>query len=301
MIKKIQDLEKEINRLRKENEKLAVKLKVLELKQLEKEKQFEQLVNEIVLEKEKNSQRLIIEQRLKNEIATWQKIVDEIAHSINTDVYIALTNLEKHKDLPRIQKSFYHIKQIRDLTNLLMWMIKKDEIKLSGDIISLNISELVNNQITTIKDGITTLRLSSDEHQENLLKLEVPVEGDFNAQVGINKEISESIGLILKDLLRNALKNTDEESPQVSVNIKSDDSYVYVEIKNNNAIKEEFSDWFNDNSHDEPASISKSTKVGLRVIKEWTKLLQINAQLLPNKEENYTITKVKFPTIVKYG
>ena len=295
----------DITDLKLENEKLKAALKVAEIKLLENEKIYQNLLEDLQKELEFKKQELLnstlTEKELQTKVTTWQKIVDEIAHSINTDVYIALTNLEKHKDLPRIQKSFYHIKQIRDLTNLLMWMIKRDEIKLSGEITSLNISELIKNQITTIKEGISTLRLSSDEHQENLLKLEVPVNGDFNAQVGINKEISDSIGLILKDLLRNALKNTVEESPQVSVNIKSDDSYVYVEIKNNNAIKEEFSNWFNDNLHDEPTYISKSTKVGLRVIKEWTKLLQINAQLIPNKEENYTITKVKFPVIVKYA
>jgi signal transduction histidine kinase len=297
-------MEDEIDFLKKENERLKVSLKIAEEKLLKSEEKYQTIRQDLLKEIEADRNEIYdLSLKIKEEqtkVSTWEKIVDEMAHSIFTDVYIALTNLEKHKDLPRILKSFYHIKQIRDITNLLMWMIKKDELKLSGKLTTLNISEIVNTQINTIKEGISTLRLSDDTHQENLLKSEIPVNGDNNANVEINEEISQSIELILKDLLRNAMKNTDEANPVVSVLIKSDNSHVLVEIKNNQAIKDEFSDWFNNKSANEPGAISKSSKVGLRIIKEWTKLLKIDAELIPNKTENYTISKIKIPRLIKY-
>lgn len=252
-----------------------------------------------IYELEKTNNQLIKELKEKIKSFEWQKIVDEMAHSINTDVYVAVSNLEKHKDLPRIQKAFYHTKQIRDLINLFMWYIKRNELQISGTHVSLNIEEIIKTQLEAIKEGISTLRLSADEHQENILKMVIPLEVEGEVNIQINKEIADSITLILKDILRNAIKNTKEENPQVTIKITGSDYSVTVEVCNNSAIKENFSLWFNNESNEEPMDISKSMKVGLRVIKMWIDLLKINAKLIPNYQDDSTTAKIVFPKEIK--
>lgn len=233
-------------------------------------------------------------------ILEWQRIVDEMAHSINTDVFIAVSNLKKHKDLPRIQKAFYHTKQIRDLTNLLMWYIKRNELEISGEMSEVNVEEVINIQLKAIKEGISTLRLSADEHQENILKMEIPIDSKGKVSIRINKEISDSLVLILKDILRNAIKNTKVENPQVKIKLIEAEKDVHVEIWNNEAISENYSKWFNNEIDDEPQNISKSSKVGLRVIKMWIDLLKIKAKLIPNYQNNSTTAQIIFPKEIRY-
>jgi sensor histidine kinase regulating citrate/malate metabolism len=112
--------------------------------------------------------------------------------------------------------------------------------------------------------------------------------------------MSDALVLILKDLLKNALKNTDEQNPHVEVSIIEQDKNILLEIINNQAIAEEFSDWFNEKSDIEP-QISKSTKVGLRIIKKWVKILNIQAELLPDKKQNNTYARVIIPKKINYG
>jgi len=269
------------------------------------EQGFNRAIDEIkslenrIKELEKTNNQLIRELKEKIKSFEWQKIIDEMAHSINTDVYVAVSNLEKHKDLPRIQKAFYHTKQIRDLINLFMWYIKRNELQISGTRVSLNIEEIIKTQLEAIKEGISTLRLSADEHQENILKMEIPLEVEGEVNIQINKEIADSITLILKDILRNAIKNTKEENPLVTIKIAGSDYSVTVEVCNNTAIKENFSLWFNNESNEEPMDISKSMKVGLRVIKMWIDLLKINAKLIPNYQDDSTTAKIVLPKEIK--
>lgn len=289
----------------KENERLKVELEIFKIKLLQNEKKYktirQDLLKEIEAERNKSLDLVLKSKELQTQVSTWQKIVDEIAHSINTDVYLAVSNLDKHRDLPRIQKAYHHTKQIRDLTNLLMWYIKRNELQFSGEKVSLRVEDLIKKQIEDIKEGISTLRISFDEHQENILKMNIDVPTCDNAIVTINKEISDSICLVFKDILRNAIKNTDEENPVVKIDLSADDNFVTLKVMNNRAIPAEFSDWFNNLSTNEPDGISKSLKVGLRVIKIWIDYLNLKAKFYPDKENNTTIAEIIFPKEVKVG
>ena len=244
---------------------------------------------------EQKALQLVESEKLQTQLHTWQSVVDELAHSINTDVYIAVNQLSRYRDDPRINKAFHHIKQIRDLTNLLMTYIKRNEITLSGEMETIGIKECIEEQIALIKDGISTLRLSEDEHIDRLLELEIIVEGDENTSVYIQKEFKDALPLIMKDLLRNAFKNTDETEPKVTVTFTSIDGGVSISIMNNRAIHESFRDWFNGASLIDPEMMSKSGKVGLRVIKMWTELLNIGAVLTPDYNLKTTTATITLP------
>lgn len=296
----LETLKKDIDTLKKENEQLRVENQLFKLKEIEREKQSDLLNKEKALLTEITAHSAITEKKLKTEIETWQKVVDEMAHSINTDVYVAVANLDKHKDLPRIKKAAYHVKQIRDLTNLLMWYINRNRLTISGELANVNIRETISTQIETIKEGISTLRISSDEHQENILKMEIPIETEGDTSVLITKEITDAVGLVLKDLLRNAIKNTNEEHPVIKIKLIGNENYVVVEIQNNEAISKEFSAWFNNETIVEPEKMSKSARVGLRVIKMWIDLLKIDAKLLPDYQNNLTTARIFFPKEIRY-
>ena len=295
-----ENLEKEIDILKKENEQLRVENQLFKIREIEKETQYEEIIKEISSLTEITLQSTITEQKLKTEIETWQKVVDEMAHSINTDVYVAVANLDKHNDLPRIKKASYHVKQIRDLTNLLMWYINRDRLTISGELTPVNINTTIFTQIETIKEGISTLRISADEHQEKILKMEIPIKTEGDVTVLITKEISDAVSLVLKDLLRNAIKNTNEEQPEVKIILIGNETSVIVEIQNNQAISKEFSSWFNNETIVEPEKMSKSARVGLRVIKMWIDLLKIDAKLLPDYGNNLTTANIIFQKEIRY-
>ena len=280
--------------------RLKIQLQVANDKLIEYAKTNNQVLKESQALKETTQNAALKEKELITQLETWQKVVNEMAHSINTDVYVAVANLDKHKDLPRIKKASYHVKQIRDLTNLLMWYIKRAELTISGELAPVNILELIITQIETIKDGISTLRLSSDEHQENILKMEIPIDSEGDLTVSITKEISNAIILILKDILRNALKNTNDEHPAVKMKLTGSETSVIIEIQNNQAISSEFVAWFNNETTVEPEKISQSARVGLRVIKMWIDLLKINAKFHPDYERNLTTARIIFPKEIRY-
>lgn len=293
-------LKKENEQSKKENEQLNLTLKILEIRERQKEKELQKLHNENFGLQEKTNISTLAEQKLKTEIETWERFVEDLAHTINTDVFIAVSNLDKHKDIPRINKALHHTKQIRDFTNLIMWYLKRRELKLSGEKESINLKEVIEKQISEIKDGISALRIASDEHEENILKMEIAVDSQSEQPILIPKEIASAVKLIVRDLLRNAIKNTNEATPSVNVNLKSEEKVVIAEIVNNIAIKEEFSKWFNNESKEEPLNISKSSKVGLRIIKMWIELLKIDAKLIPDEKQKFTITRIIFPKEIEF-
>lgn len=293
------DENSDIGNLRRETEKLKVENEIHKINLIEKEKQINRIALEAQLNKEKLTNSIISESRLAEQVHTWEKIVDEIAHSINTDVFIAVNSLSKFLDNPKIKKAYHHTNQIREITNLLMWYIKRNELELSGEMAELNPAQIINEQIDLVKEGISTLRISSDDHHDNLTKMEVTkIESDVI--ILVTKEIKESIPLILKDFVRNAYKNTDEDDPRVSYSIESDEENVILKITNNRVVSREYADWFNGVSANEPETISKSFKVGLRVIKIWVNLLDIKAELIPGHETGTTTAVIKLPRVIKY-
>ena len=254
----------------------------------QREEQYKQSLNELLKKKgEKTSN------------AEWEKIINEMAHSINSDVYIAVSYLSRIDSNPDVKIALNHTKQIRDLINLIMIYLKRNVVKFSGNYDELSIKEVVNEQIETIKKSLSTLRLSTNKHEDSLQNIEIPIKVIGDTKIKIITEFKEAISIILKDLLRNAFKNTTEENPQIKIKIEKDESLIKLIIVNNQLISEDFLNWFNDGSEIEP-EISKSSKVGLRVILKWTKLLGINAKFSTDKINKTTIAEIIFPKEIRY-
>ncbi len=279
-------LQAEVNDLRHQNEDLESRLTNLLGTFREKEKQLADYHRDIEID---------------TKIKTWQNIVDEMAHSINTDVFVAVYYLSKkvYADDPQLKKALYHTKQIRDLINLFLSYIKRSEIKLSGEKEDLNLSEIVKEQIAMIKDGISTLRISDEEHEKKLLETDIEVIAPEVLTVSVAVEYKESVTLILKDLLRNAMKHSSEESPVISVDVRKRGEFSAVTIKNNAAISRDYADWLNDSSNTEPEKLSKSVKVGLRVIKMWKDFLRLPLRVTTDDKNNFTTISISFPKEIK--
>ena len=246
-----------------------------------------------------NLNELLEERAEKTKNVEWEKIIDEMAHSINSDVYIAVSYLSRIDSNPDVKIALNHTKQIRDLINLIMIYLKRNVVKFSGNYDELSIKEVVNEQIETIKKSLSTLRLSTNKHEDSLQNIEIPIKVIGDTKIKIITEFKEAISIILKDLLRNAFKNTTEENPQIKIKIEKDESLIKLIIVNNQLISEDFLNWFNDGSEIEP-EISKSSKVGLRVILKWTKLLGINAKFSTDKINKTTIAEIIFPKEIRY-
>ena len=292
-------MSEDIEKLHKEIEQLKVQLQITKIKEVEKEKTINRLIQEKTNFKEKLQNDLLREKELQTQIQTWEKIIDEMAHSINSDVYVAVSYLSQISSNPLANTALSHTKQIRDLINLIMLYLKRKEVSFSGELYKISIEEYINQQIQTIKNSLSTLRLSVEEHEEALKKIDVPVSIQGNTDILVAKELKDAISLILKDLLRNAFKNTPEENPEIEVRIIGEENVVKLFITNNKTISKEFSDWFNGKSDEEP-QISKSLKVGLRVILKWTKKLSIDAKLIPDKENDLTTAELIFPRKIRY-
>ena len=251
-------------------------------------------------EQSKQNLNELLEERVeKTKNVEWEKIIDEMAHSINSDVYIAVSYLSRIDSNPDVKIALNHTKQIRDLINLIMIYLKRNVVKFSGNYDELSIKEVVNEQIETIKKSLSTLRLSTNKHEDSLQNIEIPIKVIGDTKIKIITEFKEAISIILKDLLRNAFKNTTEENPQIKIKIEKDESLIKLIIVNNQLISEDFLNWFNDGSEIEP-EISKSSKVGLRVILKWTKLLGINAKFSTDKINKTTIAEIIFPKEIRY-
>ena len=246
-----------------------------------------------------NLNELLTKRAEKASNVEWEKIINEMAHSINSDVYIAVSYLSRIDSNPDVKIALNHTKQIRDLINLIMIYLKRNVVKFSGNYDELSIKEVVNEQIETIKKSLSTLRLSTNKHEDSLQNIEIPIKVIGDTKIKIITEFKEAISIILKDLLRNAFKNTTEENPQIKIKIEKDESLIKLIIVNNQLISEDFLNWFNDGSEIEP-EISKSSKVGLRVILKWTKLLGINAKFSTDKINKTTIAEIIFPKEIRY-
>ncbi len=255
-------------------------------------------------EKQKEEMFSVIQLRIDSEakIRTWEKIIDEMAHSVNTDIFVAVSYLSRvsYKNDPNLQKALHHTKQVRDFINLFMWYLQRDKMKPSGKTDEISIENIVRSQLELIKAGISTLRLSTDEHEEALKNLQIPVDISGESSVVVSEELKEVIPLIIKDLIRNAMKHSNDENPKVSIQIISDDKFVVLTIINNTVISTEYANWINGKSDTEPGKISKSMKVGLRVIKMWTKLLKTPVFVNPDTDTNSTTTVFKIPRELYY-
>jgi len=284
----------------KENEKLIIEIEVLRIKEQEREKTFHKLVEEKVALQERTQNAVLKEKELQTLITTWERIVDEMAHSINTDVFAALSNLNDIDDNRAVNKAKHNIKRIRDIANLLMWDLNKTRLPVSTTILEINLYHLIQTQIDAIRDGIDSLRLSVREHKDKLFQLIIPVNVKSECIIQIDDNIETGLELIIKDLLRNAFQNTDEENPLISVEMFSTDDFISLTITNNQLISEKELRWFNEGIEGDDIQMSKSAKVGLRLVKRWLKNLRINGKFVTNSKPNRTSIELQIPKVIKY-
>ena len=294
------NFEEKIKELEREVLLLKIELQNTRLREIEKEKNLNNYVRDLDKAKELNLNSVFREQELKNLATSWERIVDELAHSINTDVYVAVSAMSRFLDNPKIKKANYHTRQIRDLTNLLLLFLKREDIEYSNEFTEFALSEVVAEQIALIKDGISTLRISSDEHEESLLKMVIPVTIIGETKIAINEEFADAIPLVIKDLVRNAMKHTPDHDPKVEITLTESELFVEVMIHNNGAISEKLANWFNKSSLEDPENMSKSSKVGLRVVKKWVDLLKIETRYLRDENNDTTTVKLNFPKRISY-
>ena len=299
----ILSLKKELVAIQIRNTNLVITNNELESENSSIKQNFGNQLYELNAQREEQSKQNLnelLEERVeKTKNVELEKIIDEMAHSINSDVYIAVSYLSRIDSNPDVKIALNHTKQIRDLINLIMIYLKRNVVKFSGNYDELSIKEVVNEQIETIKKSLSTLRLSTNKHEDSLQNIEIPIKVIGDTKIKIITEFKEAISIILKDLLRNAFKNTTEENPQIKIKIEKDESLIKLIIVNNQLISEDFLNWFNDGSEIEP-EISKSSKVGLRVILKWTKLLGINAKFSTDKINKTTIAEIIFPKEIRY-
>lgn len=289
---------------KKEIELLKQKIEILITEAAEREKTLNNLIKERLeselLAREVTQNAVLREKELQTEVSTWQKVVDELAHSINTDVFAALSNLNEIVEDINIKKAKNNIKRIRDITNLILWDLNKSRLPASKNLIELDIFQLISSEIESIKDGIDSLRLSVREHKKKLIELNIPIKAKNKCIVQIDDNIAAGLELIIKDILRNAFQNTDEENPQISVEMFSQDEIIYLIIKNNRLISEMELRWFNEGIDDNNIPMSKSAKVGLRLVKRWFINLGIKGEFLIDLGANQTSISLKIPKVIKY-
>ncbi len=264
--------------------------------QLEK---LDKKYKELLREKESNINSLILNARRKTESREWELFVDEMAHTFNTDIFITQSALLRLESSPDRKTAFEHLKHIRELNDLIMWYLKrKDFFRQDDEIVTVDIREVYQRQLNTVKEGITTLRLSIEEHQEKLEKLVPDYSESGNCRVKLSKPISKVFDLIIKDLLKNAFKNTDDENPGVKVVITGHDNEVEMALTNNRLMPIEFKQWFVGDANIEP-EISKSSKVGLRILKRWLTLLRIDYNVELDEANNTTSVIIYIPKEIK--
>lgn len=253
-----------------------------------------------------NLNKLLREKGKQSESIVWKNIVDEMAHSINTDVFAAVYNLRNVPETAEyhnnVKKAIHNVNRIRDIANLIMWDLNKERLPAAKELLQININEIINTQIRTIKDGIDSLRLSIREHKAKLSNLEIPITVNGNCEIEIDDNIEAALELILKDLLRNAFQYTDEENPEIKIELNEYEFFIRVKIFNNRLISDEEVEWFNSNEEDlkEDVKMSKSAKVGLRLVKKWCKNLNIESKFEKDISTNQTIINLKIPKLIKY-
>jgi len=286
------------------SENTALKKKVNELL-VENNNLKYQIVN---IQKENNNLLLRAESILLRErdalsrSTEWEKIIDEIAHTINNNTTYAANALRPFIDSdPAFSRSFYYIKEIHDLLEMILYYLKKDEIFLdAGNDLQLNLGELFTERLGLLKEIIPSLRLNTLQHRDNLLLMSIPLDCETGCLIDTDEKSLVLLKIIFMDILKNAVRNTNRENPQVSISITKGNNDVNIRITNNNLIDELLCNWLND-PHSEEPSVHKSSMVGLRIILKWIKFLNIGMRTERKEDENRTEFIITLPQRLKIG
>lgn len=308
----------EVEELRKENEQLKNELQAVGLtlnallkdKEIAVQNRLKENSNGVLKEKEAEIQKkykesksgLLKENKFVVSTETWTEAMDELAHAINTDIYVATSLLRRDLNPERINQLVAHIQQIQNYTDLVMWDLdfsRQKSKQVYFDLEEVNISEVVPEVLQTIKSAPTILRPNTTE-RENQLR-ELTVTEVYNGDVTILKPIrlKTVLKLIFLELLKNSFANCAIDNPQISISASEMKDSILIEIENNVIEAEEnFKDWFLGESVDSDFTVSKSGKVGLRLIIRWTNRLNIKRDIVINSAEKTIKISLTIPKVI---
>jgi multidrug efflux pump subunit AcrB len=287
----------------REKERLESLVDELKKQMPAQEKTFQKFIKEKISiatnEQSKTINKTLKERGEQAQKSTWEMIVDEMAHSFNTDIFNALHILNKRFDDNEYTKRLRrHITEIRDLNDLIMFYLKREEYrKNAGDKkpVELNLSKVLTEQLQTVQAGLDTLRLSTREHKTNLSKLMVQPEINGNVALFIDEDLQKAFNLLFKDLIRNAFKNTYQENPVIEIKLFENKQNIIFEISNNKLMPENFRSWFLAEESMQDVQMSKSSKVGLRLLKKWFTYLKIKYDVVLDAENGMTKIQLTIP------
>ena len=268
--KEIEKLKVELAQQKKENEKLKYEIKLVSIRKIEAEKYYPEIDRETEKKQEANQKLSFREQAFKTEADTWKDILYKLAHSINNDLHNAAQILKSKDSDDELTNAFYHIKRIDDLVKLNLWLLKKNELLEEWK--TLDLSKEIEELITSTKRGLSTLRVSA-EFQIKLAQLNVITNYTGNSTItSMREKLDTVISIILQDLIRNAFKYSDSNNPVVEVTIDgSSEDEVKIVFMNNKIMDDRFVRYIN--FRDTEPDISDSSKVGLRSILDWVKII----------------------------
>lgn len=229
--------------------------------------------------------------------AEWEIIIDQLAHSLNTNIGAARNSIrmladslnEKNKqDLAN--KSDKYLTEVADLVELTLSSLKVDVAK---NVSNSNLSQIIEYQINVIREGIDTLRFSNINHKMNVKNMIPVLELDNTIMLQTYIRAAE---LIIKDLLKNAFRNTNQEKPFVKIKtFLTDDETCILSIENNISMSPEWVKRINDDVETDELKISKTQAVGMKVVRKWNEKLFWKMNVAADEVNNFTITTLTIP------
>lgn len=285
------NLSYEIEQLKKENETLK----------LDRDKSIANYNSLLLENKEQEKAKLLAGQSglLKDtKEKEWGTVVEQLAHTIQQDVSLAFKKLE-YSD---IEGAKHFIKNINELTDGFMWYLKRPMNPLKAEYDSLELNSFFKSIIEDLNKGLETLRLSDGSHLESLKKFmqnKFVLNTTTEAIIFIQKTLEKPLKIIIKDILKNALRNTNEVNPLIELSINKIDDRFVIKIINNIAIEKDYEDLFNYGIETD-FNIQKEAKVGIRLIRKICPCLQIKPFLKGVSEKNITITTIEIPRKIDY-
>ncbi len=229
--------------------------------------------------------------------AEWEQIIDQLAHSLNTNIGAAKNSIrmlvetlseKAKKDLAT--RSDKYLTEVADLVELTLNSVK---VNVEENITLRNLSSIIHEQIEVIKEGIETLKFSGIQHKINVRNMNPILELDDTIMLETYIRAAE---LIIKDLLKNAFTNTGQENPFVKIKtMQKDDEYFILQIENNKAISHQWAKRINEGIEDENLRMSKTQAVGMKVVRKWNEKLRWSINVAADEINNFTTTTLTIP------
>lgn len=234
--------------------------------------------------------------QITNEVENrlWDVILREISHSIFSDIFVAVNNLNRGlmRGDSKVETAISHITHIKDFIHFYRKFAKYNEgLPVQPDT-TININTMVKEVLTLIQNSITTLALSEDEHEDKLKELKIPINEAGKPDIKINKNFVLPLRFILVELIGNACKYSNPQNPVIEIKIENTRNQSIIMVANNNAINAEVANWLSNKSDIFPEQISTYKKSGLFLAKKWSSLIGLEIKIKPDYKNNKSETTI---------